>query len=68
MSMNLGEEMTLSSLYGMLDLLTNADDDINPDTVRNVAVLGLMLVSDLKEEYERRLTEGARVVSIGGAR
>ncbi len=47
--MNLGAEITLSSLRGLLDLLTNIDNDVNPETIRRTALLGLMLISELED-------------------
>ncbi|MCW2484853.1 hypothetical protein J5069_02970 [Candidatus Symbiopectobacterium sp. NZEC127] len=50
--MNLGAEMALSSLHGLLDLLTNVDNDVNPETIRRTALLGLMLVSELEDGFQ----------------
>lgn len=47
-------EMKLSSLYGLFDLLTNIDDEIEPETIRNTAVLGLVLVSELEDEFKQK--------------
>ncbi|RNM07931.1 hypothetical protein EF878_05390 [Dickeya undicola] len=55
--------MALSSLHGLLDLLTSVDNDVNPETVRSAALLGLMLVSTLEDDMQKKHSDNALSIS-----